>query len=64
MPEEAHFCPTCGEKLASASRPLIAGKIIDYRDLIANSTQGFVGRAWLREAIDDFLPTGGERYSC
>ena len=37
-------------------------KIIDYRDLIAKSTQGFIGRQWVREAVDGFLGSAEHRY--
>jgi hypothetical protein len=34
-------------------------KIINYRELIGRSTQGFVGRRWVREAVDAFLAAAG-----
>lgn len=36
-------------------------KIINYRELIDRSTQGFVGRRWVREAVDAFLVAAGPR---
>lgn len=38
---------------------MLTDKIIDYRELIARSTAGFVGRQWVRDAIDDFLKQAG-----
>ena len=35
--------------------PVVAGKVIDYRGLIARLTEGFVGRQWVRDAVDEFL---------
>jgi hypothetical protein len=37
-------------------------KIINYRELIDESTRGFVGRQWVRDAIDAFLAVDGPRY--
>jgi hypothetical protein len=34
-------------------------KIINYRELIDRSTQDFVGRRWVREAVDAFLAAAG-----
>lgn len=62
LPEGARFCPTCGASLPERSHPLIAEKIIDYGDLIARRTKGFVGRDWLRRAVEDFLRADGKRY--
>ncbi|HBY99420.1 MAG TPA: hypothetical protein DEP84_36695, partial [Chloroflexi bacterium] len=62
LPEGARFCPTCGASLPERSHPLIAQKIIDYGDLIAKSTKGFVGRDWLRRAVEDFLRADSKRY--
>jgi tetratricopeptide (TPR) repeat protein len=40
-----------------------AAKIIDYRELIERSTRDFVGRQWVRDAVDGFLgDAGGLRY--
>ena len=39
----------------------LSAKIIDYRDLIARSTKGFVGRQWVRDAVDGFLAGDGPR---
>ena len=33
----------------------IQDKIVDYRDLIKKSTEGFVGRKWVRDELDTFL---------
>jgi len=41
--------------------PLIVDKIIDYCELIARSTYGFVIRQWLRDTVDVFLPAPGPR---
>jgi hypothetical protein len=37
-------------------------KIIDYRELIIESTIGFVGREWVTQAIDDFLEDEDPRF--
>jgi hypothetical protein len=37
----------------------LSNKIIDYRELIACSTAGFVGRQWVRDAVDGFLRATG-----
>lgn len=37
-------------------------KIINYRDLIAKSTEDFTGRRWLCQAVEDFLKTDDQRY--
>ena len=37
-------------------------RVISYRELIAKSTAGFVGRGWVRDAINDFLRADGPRY--
>jgi WD40 repeat protein len=34
---------------------MVGEKVIDYRDLIARLTNGFVGRQWVRDAVDEFL---------
>ena len=36
-------------------------RIVDYGDLIAKVTAGFVGRRWVREAVDAFLAQAGPR---
>src|SRR5262245_7037859 len=41
---------------------MTTAKIIDYRDLIAKSTRGFVGRGWVRDAVDASLAAAGPRY--
>ncbi len=38
-----------------------ANKIIDYGALIERATAGFVGRAWVRKTIDEFLGATGPR---
>lgn len=37
-------------------------KIINYENLIAKLTEGFVGRQWVRDAVDAFLSAPGKRY--
>lgn len=37
-------------------------KIIDFTELIDKSTRGFVGRQWVRDAVDRFLVSDGPRY--
>lgn len=61
IPDEPRFCPKCGTPL-QAVPPSLGRKIIDYRDLIAKSTGGFVGRKWVRDEIDKFLKADGPRY--
>jgi hypothetical protein len=41
--------------------PALAEKIIDYRSFIAQTTQGFVGREWLRAHVDAFLQAADRR---
>lgn len=41
---------------------MITKKIINYRELIYKSTEGFIGRQWVRDAVDDFLKANGPRY--
>jgi hypothetical protein len=41
---------------------MVGGKVIDYRGLIARLTEGFVGRQWVRDAVDEFLRAGGPPY--
>src|SRR4051812_20431017 len=38
---------------------MVADKVIDYRDLIAKLTTGFVGRQWVSDAVADFLRADG-----
>jgi hypothetical protein len=40
---------------------MTADKIIDYRELIERATAGFVGRQWVRDAVDRFLRAPGPR---
>ena len=40
---------------------MIADKIINYRELIDRSTQGFIGRRWVGQAVDAFLAAAGPR---
>jgi hypothetical protein len=40
---------------------MLTDKIINYRELIDRSIQGFVGRRWVREAVDAFLTAAGPR---
>lgn len=54
-PASARFCPNCGTAIHTPSSSPIANKVIDYRERITKSTQGFVGRQWVRDAVDDFL---------
>jgi hypothetical protein len=42
-------------EITAASELPTTAKIIDYRELITRSTQGFVGRQWVRDAVDEFL---------
>ena len=37
-------------------------KIINYKELINKSTEGFVGREWLRDEIDSFLKNDKHRF--
>lgn len=37
-------------------------KIINYKELIDKSTKGFVGRGWVRDAVDDFLSSKDPRH--
>lgn len=37
-------------------------KIIDFSELIEKSTENFVGRQWVRDAVDDFLKANDPRY--
>lgn len=37
-------------------------KVIDFSKLIAQSTENFVGRQWVRDAVDDFLKADCPRY--
>ncbi len=62
VPEEAHFCPKCGTEITAAPELSTTHKIIDYRELIAKSTAGFVGRQWVRDEVDEFLKADGPRY--
>jgi len=49
------------DRVGPALPPLIVDKIIDYCELIARSTYGFVIRQWLRDTVDVFLPAPGPR---
>lgn len=46
----------------SESSRMWRDKIINYRDLIAKSTEDFTGRRWLCQAVEDFLKTDDRRY--
>lgn len=55
VPADARWCPKCGRALsAPATTPpnALSEKVIDYRELIARSTEGFVGRGWVRDEVD------------
>lgn len=41
---------------------MVLDKIIDYRELIEKSTREFVGRQWVRDAVDAFLRVPGPGY--
>ncbi|HEY7427212.1 MAG TPA: hypothetical protein VH682_23460 [Gemmataceae bacterium] len=41
---------------------MIASKVIDYRNLISRLTDGFVGRSWVRDVVDEFLHADGPRH--
>lgn len=58
----ARYCPNCGVSLLVLPSASVANKIIDYRELIEKSTQGFVGRQWVRDAVDSFLGADSPRY--
>jgi hypothetical protein len=65
VPAGARWCPKCGRDLpapAISRAGALSNKIIDYRELITRSTKGFVGRQWVRDAVDGFLQAGGPRY--
>ena len=61
VPEGARYCPICGASLSEVPSVSITNKIINYRDLVARSTRGFVGRQWVRDAVDGFLQANGPR---
>ncbi|NOR47143.1 MAG: hypothetical protein GQ533_03730 [Methanosarcinaceae archaeon] len=41
---------------------MLTNKIIDFSELIDKSTGNFVGRHWVRDAVDDFLKANDPRY--
>ena len=51
----ARFCPYCGQPLPGRRSTPVTSRIIDYRQLIAQSTKNFVGREWVRAEVDRFL---------
>jgi hypothetical protein len=61
VPDTARFCPGCGAAVSSVHGVRVADRIIDYRHLIARSLDGFVGRQWVRDAVDEFLKAPGHR---
>ncbi|HWQ11222.1 MAG TPA: zinc-ribbon domain-containing protein [Roseiflexaceae bacterium] len=60
-PANARFCPACGAALTAMPEPSILDKIIDFRGFIERITAGFVGRQWLRDAVNAFLQAPGPR---
>jgi tetratricopeptide (TPR) repeat protein len=48
VPHDAKFCPFCTQRLY-----LVAG--LDYTELVTERTEGFTGRQWVFEAVDDWL---------
>jgi len=40
---------------------MLTNKVIDFSELIEKSTKNFVGRQWVREAVDDFLKSSSSR---
>jgi WD40 repeat protein len=48
VPAEARWCPNCSQRLYRVAS-------LDYTELVTERTQGFTGREWVFEAIDDWL---------
>lgn len=41
---------------------MLSEKIIDFSELINKSTEGFIGRQWVRDAVIDFIKNNSSRY--
>jgi len=59
IPPEGHASDRAENAPTARIEP--SRKIIDYRELIEHSTKGFMGRNWVREAVDEFLEASGPR---
>ncbi len=59
LPAGSRWCAMCKRRLPAFQ---LADKIIPYQELIDKSTEGFVGRQWVRDEVDRFLARSEPRH--